>query len=468
MHIKLEEAAQWLDARLFRVADACAITSVSTDTRTLQRGDCYMALKGELLDGHDYVDKAIEAGASCLIVHRQFPEYAQVNQLVVADTLSALGELARHWRDKMAHIPVAVLSGSSGKTTTKEMAALIVGAHRCLLFTQGNLNNLVGLPRMVLELNASHEAAILELGMNMPGELARLTDIAMPQCVAVTNITNAHIGMFGSQEALYKGECESLQSSGPDTLLIMNADDPLSQRACLECGRGRRIVSFGIQERANIMAENISLLEPYGYRFDLVMDKGVDSGSERGGHTISVSVELRIFGRHNIYNVLQAAAIGRFFGVGAADTAVALCRFRPKSNRSEVEEVDGWHMVKDCYNASPSAVEQVLLSLADFHVPGRRFAVLGDMRELGGMEEEYHARIGRMAAGLGLAGIFTLGERGAMISRAAAAMGAPAEHLPDAETAAQRLHGLLRPGDLVLIKGSRLMRLERVCEFLKG
>jgi UDP-N-acetylmuramoyl-tripeptide--D-alanyl-D-alanine ligase len=231
----------------------------------------------------------------------------------------------------------------------------------------------------------------------------------------------------------------------------------LSQRVRREFSRSRRIISFGHAEHADVRAVKIECLRPFGYQFALVMDGG-----------ISQTVELRVFGKHNISNALAAAAIARFFGVEPAHIARQLSAFRPAGNRSEVEEIDGWHIIKDYYNASPYAVEMALNSLSDFDIPGRRFAVLADMMELGDLEEVYHRRVGELAAHAGLEWLFTVGERGRMIALAAAARGAKAEHLPDTGAVVERLQQMLRPGDLLLIKGSRLMRLERIYDLLKG
>jgi UDP-N-acetylmuramoyl-tripeptide--D-alanyl-D-alanine ligase len=456
MNLSLQEAAGATGARLLQAGGPEAISRVSTDTRTISPGDCFVALRGERLDGHEYIDEAVDAGAAALIVEREFPQHRGVHQLIVADTLHALGELARHWRKRNIHVPAVVLTGSSGKTTTKEMAARVVGGSRRVLATHGNLNNLIGLPQMMFQLGEEHEATILELGMNTPGELQRLVEIAQPQCVAVTNITNAHIGKLGSEENLYQAKAESLRYSGDDVIVVLNAEDRLSQRVRAEHARGRRVISFGMTGGAEVRARQLEPLEPFGYAFELQ----VGQAAER--------VELRMFGRHNVSNALAAAAIGRFFDIPLEEIAARLSSFEPMGNRSEVEKINGWLVVKDYYNASPAAVEQALHSLRDFRVPGRYFAVLADMLELGDMEERYHREVGHLASTAGLQKLFTLGERGKWISDAAAAGGTRTGHFADVDAAAESIRGELRPGDLLLIKGSRLMKLETLYELLKG
>ena len=457
MKLPLQQLARTLGCTLPESALGMAITAVSTDTRSLGPGDCFVALRGENFDGHDYIARAVEAGAGVVVTEFRTDAARDVPQFVVPDTLHALGEMARLWRYENRHVPTAAIVGSNGKTTTKEMtAALLAPDHRALV-TTGNQNNLVGVPRMLFALEPDHDAAVLEAGMNQPGELLRLVGIIQPQCVALVNITNAHVGNFGSQEGLFQAKCDALRASPDDAVLVTNADDNQSRRARVEHAGTRRVVTFGLCEGADLRAADVRPLQPFGYAFRLHV------AGDPGAH----DVRLSVFGRHNVLNALCAAAIAHFLGVAAADVAARLTAFRPGLNRSEVEEIAGWHMVKDYYNASPAAVENALRSLGDFHVTGKRYAVLADMLELGEMEREYHEHIGRVAAACGLELLLTVGERGAVIHGAASASGQRALHCADAAGAAAQLRNLLAPGDLVLVKGSRLMKLEQVYELLK-
>lgn len=454
--ISFDEAATVTSGQIIGNSAGMSICGISTDTRTIKQGDCYVALKGERLDGHDFLPEAMQKGASVAIVDRDDIAVGQLPKLVVKDTLQALGDLAQWWRKKH-DVQVVVLTGSSGKTTTKEMAARIIDATRPTLVTTGNLNNLIGLPKMLFQLTSDHKAAVLELGMNTPGELKRLVEISDPQCVAVTNITNAHIGRFGSEDGLYNAKAESLKYSSDSATLILNSEDRLSQRLRDEHARGRNIISFGLGDKADVHAHDVQPLSPFGYKFKLHVE-----GEPKEW------VELRVFGRHNTMNALAAAAIARYFQVPVKTTAAVLSNFQPTNNRSEVEQLDGWFVIKDYYNASPAAVEQALTSLPDFSVPGRRFAVLADMMELGDMEQQYHERIGEVAAAAKLEKLFTVGERATHISKKASGLGVKVEHLPDVEAVVERLRADLREGDLLLIKGSRLMKLERVYDLLKS
>lgn len=457
MELALREMAEFLRAKVVGDPGDIVVRRISTDSRTIQPGDCFVALKGTAFDGHDFASDAAAVGAIALVVHYEIPSLCGVVQLVVDDTLYALGELARLWRRKCRQIRLAALVGSSGKTTVKEMTAAILGRRMSTLATEGNLNNLIGVPQTLFRFQLHHEAAVVELGMNQPGELARLVQIADPNCVALLNIRNAHIGMFSSPDELYRAKTESLVAAPAHATFVLNADDPLSQRAFAECVGSHRVIRFGLSAHAQVRATSIRPLVPFGYRFTLELE------GER-----PTEATLHMFGQHNVVNALAAAAVAHLFGVGPDDIAAALAEFRSAANRSEVEEVSGIYFVKDYYNASPAAVEAALMGLRDFSIPGRAYAVLGDMLELGAWEQHYHAQVGRVAAQVGLQKLFCFGPRSRVTAQAAEEAGLRAEHFDDIEALGRALLREIQVGDLVLIKASRLMRLERLYEFLKG
>ncbi len=457
VELKLKEIAEVLGGEVVGPAENCVITSISTDSRTLRPGDCFVALRGSVFDGHNFVENALRAGAKALIVTWRVPAPDSIPQLIVPDTLYALGEIARLWRQKLSHVQITVVVGSSGKTTVKEMAAKIVAATRPTLATEGNLNNLIGVPLTLFRLQPQHRAAVIELGMNASGELKRLVEIVQPDCVALTNIRNAHIGMFASKEDLYLAKVESLRYAAPTATFVINRDDPATQRAQSEFGQGHRVITFGYAADATVRAADVQPMVPFGYRFRLCIESHAP-----------VDVELRLFGEHNVANALAAAAIAHFFDIAPPCIAEQLKEFRSAHNRSQVEEVAGIYFIRDYYNASPAAMESALLSLKDFAVPGRRYAVLADMLELGAWEHEYHRDVGKVAAAVGLDQLFCYGPRAAVIAEAAREEGLPVKHYESAEELAKDLLQALKPGDLVLIKGSRLMKLEKVFEMLKG
>lgn len=456
MRVKLEKLVEVVSGRLLKDArtEHDVISGVTTDSREVKAGDVFIALSGENFDGHQFIDSAIAGGVKAIVVSR--PVQAEgVAVVQVEDTLLALGRLAAWWRSQHKR-PVAAVVGSSGKTTTKEMAGGILSRYFNTLTTRGNFNNLVGLPHTLFHLQASHEAVLLELGMNVPGENRKLMEIANPDCVALTNINHAHIGMFESPRAHYEAEAEPVRYARPNARLIINIDDPLSVQAYDEFGQGRLVWRYSTTVEADFYATNIQSLRPYGYRFSL---------HTRAGD--SADVELKIFGRHNVANAVCAAAIASYYGVTLEDAAEQLNMFRPRYNRSEVEELDGFFLVKDYYNAIPAAVISALHSLDDLEITGRRFAVLGDMMELGDHERQFHEDVAEAAAGAGLTKLYTLGQRGRIISDRARQLGINAAHFEEMESLALELKQELKRGDLLFIKGSRTLRLERLYDMLK-
>ncbi len=458
MRVELDKLVEVVDGRLVKDErpEKDIISTVSTDSRAVQTGDLFFALSGENFNGHDFVAKAVESGAQAIVVSQDV-DASSVAVVRVDDTLVALGKLAAWWRKENSDIPVVAVVGSSGKTTTKEMASEILTRYFNTLSTKGNFNNLVGLPQTMFGLQASHEAVVLELGMNVPDENRRLMEIAQPDCVVLTNINHAHIGMFESVRAHYEAEAEPILHASPKSLLIINADDPLSVQAYNEFGKGRRVWRYSVDSEADFFAEDIHPARPFGYSFTL-KNKAGDSAD----------VSLKIFGRHNVSNAVAAAAVAAFYGVDLENVAEQLNMFRPRYNRSEIEELDGAFIVKDYYNAIPAAVISALKSLDDLDVRGRRLAVLGDMMELGEHEQDFHEQVAEAAATSGLTKLYTIGERGVMISNRARQVGMDAVHFSDMETLAAELKQELKQGDLLFIKGSRSLRLERLYELLKS
>lgn len=457
MRVNLDKLATILHGRV--VADNRTenevISGVSTDSRNVRAGDVFFALTGENFDGHAFVATAIQGGAQAVVVSSIPAEAPGVAVVQVDDTLIALGRLAAWWRSEQK-TPVVAVVGSSGKTTTKEMAGEILTRFHETLTTKGNLNNLVGLPLTLFGLRASHQAVVLELGMNVTDENRQLMEIAQPDCVVLTNINHAHIGMFESPQAHYEAEAEPVRFAKPGAQLLINADDPLSVQAIKDFGAEKAVKWYSITRPADFYAEDVKPIRPFGYEFML-----------RNARGDSAEVTLKLFGRHNVSNAVAAAGIAAFYGISLEDAAEQLSMFRPRYNRSEVEELDGFFVVKDYYNAIPAAVISALHSLEDFENPGRRFAVLGDMMELGDHEKHFHELVGEAAASAGLTRLYTIGDRGKMISDRAKAAGADAVHYEDAAPLAADLRQELKQGDLVLIKGSRAIRLERVYDLLK-
>lgn len=434
--------------------DSSAIVrSLSTDTRQLRPGEWFLALRGENFDGHDFLELALAKGAAGLIFDRRLARREELGRapaaLAVDDTLWAYGAIAQAWRRRLDP-QVACIVGSGGKTTTKEMAGRALQRLRPALVSERNLNNLIGAPQTLLHLERGHECVVMELGMNALGELRRLTEIADPDVALLTNIGNAHIGMFGSIEGLIRAKSETLEAMRPGTRLLANADCPRSAQAVRRSGGHLDVVHFGRDASARYRAEAVERLSPWGYSFRFVHPGG------------SEAVAVRAFGRHNVDNALAAAALLCELGVDAADAAAGVSQYAPEALRSHAEWVGGALLIEDCYNASPAAMESAVASLADVEIDGWRHVALGDMLEIGEYEEELHRQAGRAAARLPRARLYCVGERARWIAEGARSEGAPAEWFASAAEASEAMGARIQPGDLAFFKASRLMRFEEL------
>jgi UDP-N-acetylmuramoyl-tripeptide--D-alanyl-D-alanine ligase len=426
---------------------------VSTDTRTLEPGNLFVALRGERFDGHRFLAEAAAAGARGIVVQETPPEdrlsgLAGVDVIRVEDTLAALGDLAGHIRRRFA-VPVVAITGSSGKTTTKEMAAAIVGRRMDVLKTEGNLNNLVGVPLMLFRLNSGHRAAILELGTNQPGEIARLARIADPDIGLVTNIGPAHLEGLGSLEGVRREKGDLFRNMKETATALINRDDPLV--GTLEAQWPGKKITFGMGREADITAADIRI-DAEGTAFRL----GIEGRWQ--------NVRLALCGRHAVSNALAAAACARALGLDETAVREGLESFRPVPGRMTVLPLaNGAFLMDDAYNANPASVREALRTLRDLRGEGAGVAILGDMLELGPSSAELHRATGRLLAETGIRKAYLKGVFSGDTARGAVEGGLargdvsffeePAEILPSLRT-------LLREGDWVLVKGSRRMRLE--------
>lgn len=450
---------EWIEAvdgRLIAGRNETRIEGVSTDSRTLSPNQLFVALRGPNFDGHDFCGKAVAKGAAVLMVSR--PEAADsleqpVAVVAVEDTLAALGQLAATYRARFSPI-VAALSGSSGKTTTKEMVRAIVEPLGGLV-TAGNFNNRIGVPLTVFRLEPDHTMAVFELATNQPGELAALTEIVCPEIVALTNVGSAHLGNFKSYDDLKEAKAELIVRAPETSRIALNADCLASRWIGERYCAGREGVTFGIEEPADFRAERIEPVEPLGYRFDLI------APDDRA------TVTLKTFGRYNVMNALCAAAIARLMGIDQERVCDGLEAFRPMSLRSEIVEIGRVTVIADCYNANPDSVEAALEGLAEFARDRRRVFVLADMLELGDEAVMAHREVGQAVAESGIDLFATTGELAQWASWEAARMSVRAGHFETKEELLGALADEIRPGDVVLVKGSRLMALEEIIERLK-
>jgi UDP-N-acetylmuramoyl-tripeptide--D-alanyl-D-alanine ligase len=432
-------------------------TSVSTDSRTLSAGALFVALTGPRFDGQAFVGEALARGAAGVLVSAVPASADDASVIVVPDTLAALQRLGRAVRERSGARVVAI-TGSAGKTTTKEVTANFLSARYSVFRNSGNLNNHIGLPLSLVELRHGPEVAVVELGMNHAGEIRTLVNIADPQIRVWTNVGDAHIGHFVSREAIADAKAEILESAGRDTLVVGNADDVLVMSHVSRFG-GRRL-TFGEREGADVRATR-------------VVDRGFDGTTadvETPAGRARLSVPLA--GRAQLSNVLAATAVAVEFDVPLAAIEARASGLRPVSRRGAIETLaSGARIVDDSYNASPAATQAMLKALQATETSGRRIAMLGEMLELGGASRALHVACGRAAAAAGVDELLVVGGPDADgLVEGAVAGGldrARIRRFADSPAAAAGVASSIRGGDLVLIKGSRGTRMDVIADRLK-
>ena len=420
--------------------------AVSTDTRSLVPGSLFVAIRGERFDGNDYVAAAAERGAVGALVSRTGD--ARVAQIAVADTRLAFGAMARAWRGNFA-IPVVAVTGSAGKTTVKELIALILGTKRKVCLTEGNLNNDIGVPLILMRLDATHEALVIELGANHAGEIANLGAIVGPTIAVITMAGPAHLEGFGSLEGVAKAKGELIDALPADGVAVLNADDRFFAEWRRRAG-ARRVVSFGFGAAADVRVHGAPEVSGAGSRFTIAMPR------ER-----RVDVRLPLLGRANVGNALAAAAAAAAAGASDEDIREGLAKARAVKGRMHpLPGRGGATLIDDSYNANPSAARAALDFLAS--CAGQRIFVLGDMLELGAEAGSLHAGVGEYARGRCDHFVAV----GKLAARAAEGFGAGAERFATLEAAAPQLIERLGSGVTVLVKASRSMGLDRLVALL--
>ncbi len=443
MNLRLSEAAAMLGVP-FSASDA-AVLRVSTDSRSIRPGDLFVALRGAKFDGGAFAAQALQQGAVGVVLDReQAPGVAQA--IRVDDTRLALGRLAAAWRQRFA-IPVVAVTGSNGKTTVKEMLAAILraeaGTDDAVLHTEGNLNNDIGVPQMLLRLRASHQFAVLEMGMNHAGEIDYLTHLARPDVALVNNALTAHIGYLGSIENIARAKGEIFNGLTDAGIAVFNADDEHA-RLWRDINARRSVIDFGLRHPAAVRGHYRPSL--YGSVLTLVLPDA------------EFDVDLQVPGEHNVMNALAAAAAAFALDVSHASIAAGLSGFAGVKGRLQRKAaLHGSHFIDDTYNANPDSVKAALAVLAQ--QPGTRILVLGDMGELGEDAAAMHAQIGLAAREAGVDRLLALGE---LTKETVGAFGAGAMHFERIEELLAELENALTPGTTVLVKGSRFMQMERV------
>lgn len=434
--------------RLVRGALTQPFERVVIDSRTAQAGDLFVAVPGQRFDGHRFLGAAAAAGAAGVIVQRgQAAEAGEIPWVVeVPDTIRALGALAHAHRGSIT-APVIAITGSSGKTTTKEMLVSILRESRTIVATVGTQNNQIGVPLTLLRARSSDEVVVVEVGANHFGELAALGGIAAPTVAVITNVGPAHLEFFGSLDGVARAKWELVEAMGPGGVAVLNHDDPYLREAAQ--GWPRRIVWFGTDRSAECSMDQVSE-EPWGIR--AVVNR-------------RYPLRLPLPGRHHLLDALAAIACAQLVGVDAADATQALASYIPARGRLERQIVGGVRIINDTYNANPASVRTAIEALLQWAGPSRRFVVFGDMRELGSEETRYHAELGTWLGQLPIDGLLTVGPLARHLQTAAGESGFQRGwHCESLEEMSDRLTTLVQPGDVVLVKGSRAMRMERVLQ----
>ena len=436
-------------------------TDIVTDTRKIVPGALFVALKGERFNGEDFAAQAVEQGAAGVLVgseYRQQPgEFGATLIKAVADTQLAYQQLAAFWRRKF-DIPVIAITGSNGKTTTKDMTAAVLSARFPVLKTQGNFNNEIGMPYTLLQLNDMHRAAVVEIGMRGLGQIAALAPFAAPEIGIVTNVGETHIELLGSLENIAKAKAELVEAIPAGGTVILNNDNPYTAAMKDKAKAGVRIVTFGIDNDADIKAA--ALISHAGKTF-------FQCRIGREGEQRQLSIPM--LGRHNVSNALAAVAAGYVLGLTAEQIGEGLESLEMTGMRFEYRRIGAYNIINDAYNASPMSMEASLTTLKEIAADkGKRsIAVLGDMLELGHVAVPAHQKVGQQAAAAGVCGLITLGEMGREIARGAREAGLEAVYsFATHEEAAAKLRELLQPEDTILFKGSRGMKMETIIDLL--
>jgi UDP-N-acetylmuramoyl-tripeptide--D-alanyl-D-alanine ligase len=453
MKLTLARTAEFISAEGDFPPDDIA-QGYSIDSRTVGKGELFFAVKGDRFDGHDFVDAALEHGAVAAVVRKdQWHRYSWTNRiLIVDDTLIALQTLATAVR-KLWGKPLVGITGSAGKTTTKEAIAHVLATKFRVLKSEGNFNNHFGLPLMLLKLEPEHDVAVIEMGMSHAGEIRALAKIAYPEIGVVTNVAPVHLEFFDSIAGIARAKYELIESLPPNGTAVLNADDEYVS----QFGRDfkGKVLTYGIKQRATVCAENIRSQGTGGSSFDVV------TGDQRE-HAI-----LALVGEHNVLNALAAVAVGMTRGMTLAETVQALATLAPADKRGQVLQLGNIMVVNDCYNSNPKALAAMIDALAAMPAR-RRIVVAGEMLELGAAAEEMHRAAGRYAGEKKIDRL--LGVRGLAKAMAEAARenGTAADFVDTPEEAGEWLAREARDGDVVLLKASRGVKLEKALEAWKA
>jgi len=447
----LEQIAKWVDGKVHGIGTG-TVTRLVTDSRSIRKGEFFVALRGERFDGHAFLGAVWEAGAAGALVSTVNSYLNGMTQIEVPDTLAALQRLAKAYRSELPLKAIGV-TGSSGKTSTKEMIASVLGERFSVTKTVGNYNNHIGLPLTVLGASCADEVGVFEMGMNHAGELALLCDIACPDCAVITNVGIAHIGFFGTREAIAKEKAVVAEAISAEGFVVLNANDEFTDWMASRCKA--RVIRAGLNQ-GDLQAREIE----YG-------DKGSTFVLTHGAD--STRIALPVHGEHMVTNAVLAAAVGVGLGMSLEECATGLAKTTIPGNRLKIQRLGRVLVINDAYNANPDSMVAALKTAAHFAVKGRRVAALGRMGELGEQSELGHRQVGRAVAEYEFDHLVTVGDEARLMAEAAHSAGLKSTRQAEThEQAVKALLDYLEPGDLLLVKGSLSSAMDRVVAGLEA
>ncbi|MBV8641120.1 MAG: UDP-N-acetylmuramoyl-tripeptide--D-alanyl-D-alanine ligase [Verrucomicrobia bacterium] len=447
----LEQIAKWVDGKVHGIGTG-TVTRLVTDSRSIRKGEFFVALRGERFDGHAFLGAVWEAGAAGALVSTVNSYLNGMTQIEVPDTLTALQRLAKAYRSELPLKAIGV-TGSSGKTSTKEMIASVLGERFSVTKTVGNYNNHIGLPLTVLGASCADEVGVFEMGMNHAGELALLCDIACPDCAVITNVGIAHIGFFGTREAIAKEKAVVAEAISAEGFVVLNANDEFTDWMASRCKA--RVIRAGLNQ-GDLQAREIE----YG-------DKGSTFVLTHGAD--STRIALPVHGEHMVTNAVLAAAVGVGLGMSLEECATGLAKTTIPGNRLKIQRLGRVLVINDAYNANPDSMVAALKTAAHFAVKGRRVAALGRMGELGEQSELGHRQVGRAVAEYEFDHLVTVGDEARLMAEAAHSAGLKSTRQAEThEQAVKALLDYLEPGDLLLVKGSLSSAMDRVVAGLEA
>ena len=451
--LKIKEIAIACNGQARNIDEEFEIMNICIDTRKVQKGDFFVALIGEKFDAHDFIEKAYELGAALVLSEKELSNGKPY--IIVTNTLLALQDIAKFYKSKF-NIPFIAVTGSSGKTTTKDLIATVLSEKYNVLKTEGNFNNGIGLPLTIFNLNSSHQAAVIEMGMSSIGEIKLLADIVQPQIAVISNVGTAHIEKLGSRENILKAKLEVLENFTKECTAVINGDNDMLGNYKND---GFEVIKFGINDNNDYKATNIDENEKLETEF-IVNYNGV---------TEKFSVPLP--GIHNVYNSMAAIIVAKKLKMNSVDINNGLKKYKPSKMRMDIFHIShGIMVINDAYNANPDSMEAAVKVLANLKKSGRKVCILGDMLELGEFSQQKHYELGRFIYEIGIDLIITVGNMAEYIVKGAVSAGMDSNnalHYSNKEVAFSEINKIIKENDSILVKGSRGMKMEAFVDFFR-